>query len=270
MPEGVEVRKSIDFLKYVEGKKIEGYEVIDSNSQVFKKCPLDVFTGNIIHRLFTKGKFIFMELDNDQYVEVHYNMGGSLRTDLSSNTLVDFKFTDGTHLYYQDRRKFGHFTLFKTKQAFQERYNELGADILELDSSGISSIVRYLLARRSRRNIKVAIMDQYIIGGIGNIYATEGLFRQKINPFLTVGELSPNQLEGLLLDIQSLMKESYKLGGMSVIDFELPDGTKAEGKKLLKVYSKSYCPVCEGLLQKEKIGGRGTTYCPHCQHVEED
>ena len=138
----------------------------------------------------------------------------------------------------------------------------LGPEPLEMKADDLS-------ARLSgKRPIKTALMDQKVIAGIGNIYADESLFAAGISPLREAGSLSGAESRRLLSVIQAVLRRSISQCGSSIRDYRDADGNAGAFQNTFKVYGKGgqACSKCGHILQKTRLGGRATVYCPSCQH----
>ena len=120
-----------------------------------------------------------------------------------------------------------------------------------------------------KKKIKPHLLDQTCIAGIGNIYACEALWLAKIHPLTLIGKISDAQMRLLHHGIVSIVKASLKARGTSADSYVDAFGEQGDFEKKLKVYGREGKPCfrCKTVLKKEKIGGRGTVYCPTCQKI---
>ncbi|MFA6993065.1 MAG: zinc finger domain-containing protein [Patescibacteria group bacterium] len=124
-----------------------------------------------------------------------------------------------------------------------------------------------VLARYPNRKIKQLLLDQKLIAGVGNIYADESCFAARILPTRQIKTLKEKEVKLLFTAISRILKLSIKKGGTSADDFVRTDGTKGGFLPYLKVYGRGGqpCKVCRTKIEKIKLNGRGTHYCPRCQ-----
>ena len=125
------------------------------------------------------------------------------------------------------------------------------------------------LLQKRKRPIKTLLLEQHLIGGLGNIYIDEALFRAGIHPLRPAGELSVHEAGTLLRQIRSVLNESIAAGGSSTSDFQKLDGTLGEFQLQHRVYGREErpCKNCGTLVEKILLGGRGTHFCPACQPI---
>jgi len=179
-----------------------------------------------------------------------------------------FHLTNGQKLIYCDARGFGSFRL-QILNDYQklEPYKEIGIDLLNEQVN-----TDYLFAHYQKRKIpiKTALLEQDVISGIGNIYASEILFAARIHPLKKTCELTYQEVKKILILAQSILKEALELGGTSAFDFINPLAKKGNYQTKLNVYgrTKKPCYVCHNLIESREINGRNTFFCPQCQRLE--
>ena len=166
---------------------------------------------------------------------------------------------------YNDSRRFGYIDLFKKKE-LREHFllSKIGVEPL-----GRGLTIEYLQNNFNKRviNIKNALIDQKIIAGIGNIYASEILYKAKINPLREVNSLSKNDLNSIITYTKIILKKSIDVGGTTIRDHMQPDGSLGYFTQKLQVYGKTNekCKTCNSFIVKEVISNRSTFVCRHCQ-----
>ena len=116
-------------------------------------------------------------------------------------------------------------------------------------------------------NVKAFLLNQEYIAGIGNIYADETLFKAGINPMRSLASLNASEQKKIFNSIKTILKESVKLRGTSFNNYVDTDGNKGNFAKKLRVYGRDgqRCVVCDSIIIKTKVAGRGTRHCPKCQ-----
>jgi len=181
----------------------------------------------------------------------------------SKATRLTIKFTDGSHLYFNDQRKFGWVKLVSDEEPRKEgTIQKLGPDALNRKFSA-----EYLKEKLGVRKIKQIILDQSIVSGIGNIYADESLFASRIHPSRKGVLLKEAEIKKLVENIKKVMRLSIQLGGTSLRNYVNSDGQKGTMKEHLKMYGRKgeKCLVCKNTIQRTTVGGRGTYFCGKCQ-----
>ncbi|MDP2934340.1 MAG: zinc finger domain-containing protein, partial [bacterium] len=139
---------------------------------------------------------------------------------------------------------------------------ELGPEPFALTEDKFSEILK-----NKKTKIKVLIMDQKIISGIGNLYASEALFRAKIDPRRPASTLSAKETGKLFEEIKKVLSEAIHYGGSSVDQYVRVSGKPGDYVQYHQVYDRKDepCYKCKGKVKRISLGGRGTYFCPHCQ-----
>ncbi|MEG2620538.1 MAG: DNA-formamidopyrimidine glycosylase [Bacilli bacterium] len=268
MPELVEVEiLKRNLTKEILGKKINKVEVFLDKIVYNKK---EYFIKNIENKLVTdvirKGKWLFIGLEG-LFLVIHFRMEGRLflknMKDLyDRHDYVVFTF-DKFKLYYNDSRLFGKMEIIKKDQLDDfVKDKKLG---IEYDDELLTS--KYLKNKFVKHHvgIKKMLLDQSYITGIGNIYADEILFESKINPRNYANDLSNKNLSDIIKNTKKVFAASLEKNG-TYLDIY---GKRGTFEQLLMVHKRQgeKCYKCGSLIIKEKIGGRGTYYCPICQKM---
>jgi len=180
----------------------------------------------------------------------------------ANTTRVIIKFTDGSGLFFNDLRKFGWVKI--SDQPLKPK----GIDVL--DKKFALSIVEGL-TRKTRKPVKVLLMDQDLITGIGNIYANDSLFLAKVHPQRLSNSLTKKEITLLYKSIKQTISEGLKDLGSSGADeaFILPDGSRGGHQRNFLVYQreKQPCLVCKTIIKRVKHNGRSSFFCPKCQEL---
>jgi formamidopyrimidine-DNA glycosylase len=216
------------------------------------------------------GKFIVVKLDGERYLTLHLGMTGQLLVDpadSSPHTRFVFRLTDGgaseVALEFRDIRKFGRVHL--TQGGPAPRLRALGPDAWLGEWDG-----EYLKARLAKRSapLKAFLLDQRRLAGIGNIYADEILWWTELSPLRPGGSLLSVEVEALAREIPHRLGEGVKFLGCSLSDFVDTMGRQGEFQNWLRAYGRQgqVCGRCGGTFVRVVIAGRGTSYCPDCQH----
>lgn len=165
-------------------------------------------------------------------------------------------------LFFDDTRAFGQLLAVNT-QILQKWpfWRDLGPEPLEIDSAVLATRLK------GNRPIKTALLDQKVIAGIGNIYADESLFRAGILPDRKASLLNKDEIESLLKAIQEILRISISQCGSSIRDYRDADGKMGGFQNRFKVYGRAgkNCKKCGAPLQKIRLSGRATVFCPNCQ-----
>jgi formamidopyrimidine-DNA glycosylase len=182
----------------------------------------------------------------------------------SNHTRVVFKFTKGT-MYFNDQRMFGWVKVGRTEEINKMDFLEkLGPEPFDITIEDFGKRVK-----KSKRAIKLTIMDQEVISGVGNIYANDALWEAGIDPRTSSSNLSIDQLAILLEKIQLVLSEGIKYGGATAADAKYIDlhGLGGKYQEHFRVYDSEgkLCKRCKGVITKFVLGGRGTYVCQKCQ-----
>jgi formamidopyrimidine-DNA glycosylase len=179
-----------------------------------------------------------------------------------------FFFNDGKMMALSDVRKFAKVELWKTDDLLNSKeFKTLGPEPLENDFT-FAKFKEILKNKKGK--VKQVLMDQNVIAGIGNIYASEALWQAKIYPEKNVAKLNEKELKSLYDGIKKVLTLGIKLGGESFSDYRKPDGTKGDFDTERKAYRREglKCSRCGTKIKRIKFGGRSTFFCPSCQKLQ--
>ncbi|MBS4199942.1 DNA-formamidopyrimidine glycosylase [Bacillus sp. FJAT-49732] len=270
LPEVEVVRRSL--VELVAGKKIidvnVGWPKIIKRPEQYEQFQ-DALKGQTIHDVDRKGKFLVFLLDDYSLVS-HLRMEGNYRLQktedpVDKHTHVIFRFSDGKELRYRDVRKFGTMHLFsKGSEWTVPPLSNLGPEPFS-DEFTFEYFKGKLM--KTERSIKGVLLDQTVITGLGNIYVDEVLFRSRIHPLRIANTLTDQEILELREQASTTLKESIDAGGSSVNTYMNSHGLSGTYQNELKVYGRKdqECYRCGAAVQKIKVAGRGTHFCPTCQ-----
>ena len=235
-------------------------------------------TGKKIVRLSRRAKYILVDLADDNVLVLHLGMSGRVRIERpGSNAPAEkhdhFKLAldGGTQVTLNDARRFGMvFDLPANDLPIHRAFKDLGPEPLDSEFGP-----DYLSAKLKNKTqpIKLAIMDQRVVVGVGNIYASEALHRAGISPKRQAGRISRARLIQLVEEIRNVLNDAIADGGSSLRDHRTAYGEFGYFQQRLSVYARAGqpCKACKEqtgetyLIEKAVQGGRATYYCPHCQ-----
>ena len=185
------------------------------------------------------------------------------------STRVQIDFTDGSHLFFNDQRKFGWIKLVPTTMVEQMPFfQKVGPEPLDPKTKSEEFIQR--VRRRSGSMIKPVILDQAVIAGVGNIYADECLWAAHIHPETRAGKLSDEQLNTLFIELVKILQLSIDQGGSTDRNYVDAEGRKGNYLKFANVFRREG-QAChrhpDQEILKIRVAGRGTHICPVCQVV---
>ncbi len=231
-----------------------------------------LLTGARVTGFRRRGKFMFMRLDNGWSVLIHLGMSGRMLLDAppAAHEHLTLEMEDGTRLGFVDPRRFGVLDLVRTADEDQHKLiARMGPEPLGNEFSA-PQLAQALKGRAS--TIKAALLDQQIVAGIGNIYASEALFRAGIDPRRAAGRISARRIEALVGAIRDTLREAIAAGGSSLRDYVQPSGELGYFQHGWKVYGRAGepCERCPGLAACPGIrcitqSGRSTFFCPKTQ-----
>lgn len=243
--------------------------------------------GATISQIRRRAKVLLIDLSTDHTLVVHLKMTGQLvyrgeqvfgaghpNESLigalpDKSTRVTLQFTDGSHLYFNDQRKFGWMRLMPTLEVPNIDFmKKVGPEPLEADFTAQEFAARF--TRRAKTSIKAALLDQSVVAGVGNIYADESLWGAKVHPKRLVGSLTDNEFIQLYTELRAVMNLAIEKGGSTDKNYVNAEGKRGSYMDFARVFRREglACPRCGAEIIKFKAAGRGTHICPVCQ-VEE-
>ncbi|PKK40094.1 Formamidopyrimidine-DNA glycosylase [Clostridiaceae bacterium JG1575] len=239
--------------------------------------------GQRIDTVHREGKAILLELSCQETLLIHLRMTGQLlvttpqspeslkETLPNSSTRMEFSLSKECTLWFNDTRRFGQVTLLTPLERTLHPYlSTLGPDPLDPEVS--AKTLETILQRRPTHRIKPALLDQHNLAGLGNIYCDEALFLAGIHPERRVGSLSSAELHRLFESIREVLTLSLSKGGSTRRDYRLVDGKEGRYLEEAFVYGRTGAPCrrCNTPIEKSKVSGRGTHFCPRCQSLGQE
>jgi formamidopyrimidine-DNA glycosylase len=283
MPELPELEALVrDIGPHVTGRTIVG--VVLHKPKLFNAAPglgLEDLRGKKIEKVWRRGKFTIWELSGELSLIIHLKLAGQLvlqdreRREVAhgghpvpmwgaplphKSTHVVFCLDDGSILYLTDIRQFARLHLLPDTEV---------ARFLKKQRIGVEPLTRRFTAsqfaeklRRRSIPLKTTIMDQSVVGGVGNIYADESLWRAKLNPKRPANSLTDAEITRLHRSIRAVLDYAVREGAAFV-----PHGKAISDREFPYCHGRagSPCPRCKTMIEKEWVGGRGTHFCPKCQ-----
>ncbi len=228
-----------------------------------------LLAGETVNTLVRRGKYILIGTDAGTAL-LHLGMSGSLRiidddTPAAKHDHIDIVLSSGKVIRFNDPRRFGSL-LWSDKDPLQHKLlAALGPEPLTDEFDG-----DYLYAKSRNRkvSIKQLIMNSNIVVGVGNIYASESLFRAGIRPTRQAGKVSKKRYLKLVEEIKTVLADAIEMGGTTLRDFHGSDGKPGYFRIKLKVYGRAGdpCEKCGSEIKHIVQGQRATYYCTSCQH----
>lgn len=269
MPELPEVETTVRALrKPLIGSKITGVRSYWPN-HIANSTARDLeerITGQEITAVSRRGKYLLFPLSNNDTLIIHLRMSGHLAV-VSANLPIHkhdrtvFELANGRELRFRDQRKFGKLYVVRDPETILFK---LGPEPLEADFT--PSVLKARLQGRHRA-LKSLLLDQTFIAGIGNIYADEALFYSQLHPQRLANTLTDDQIQALHLAIQKVLKLGIEREGASIDLYTKPDGSRGDMQNAVAVFHRTGKPCyhCGTPIQRTKLGGRSTHFCPQCQ-----
>ena len=272
LPEVETVKNAL--LKAVDKANITKVSIYNNR---FRKIIPDDFArrieGTQIAAIRRKAKYLLLELDNGLSVIWHLGMSGKVKIsdfppekkEKHDHVMIE---TDKATLVFNDARRFGMLTYAETSGLGRcSLFAHIGTDPFDERLDGL-----YLSNKLQNKKIpiKAALLDQSIVNGIGNIYASEALFDAGIDPMRPAGNLSQKDCGRLVQSVRKILRQAIEAGGSSIHDYRKPDGSLGYFQNMHCVYNKTgqKCPGCTcniaqtGGIKKIVQAGRSTFYCP--------
>lgn len=284
LPEVETVKRGLQ--KFIVGRQVKA--VSTDNPKSFPNAPTDVnvfLKSAKVTNVRRRAKVLLIDLSTDYSLMIHLKMTGQLvfidrlerfgaghpNESLVSmlpdkSTRVTLEFSDGSHLYFNDQRKFGWMRLMPTIEIPNVDFmKKVGPEPLEDDFTPSQFEARF--KRRARTSIKAALLDQTVIAGVGNIYADESLWGAKIHPLRLVGSLTSLEFKRLHKEVREVMNLAIEKGGSTNRNYVNAEGKRGSYMDFARVFRREGlpCPRCGAEIIKFKAAGRGTHICPHCQ-----
>jgi formamidopyrimidine-DNA glycosylase len=264
LPEVETIRSALEPL--LVGRRIERVAIRDE--RLTRPEPPEAvaqqLAGERIEAVERRGKYLLVRVGGGRVLLVHLRMTGSFRADDDLHTRAVLDLDDGTSVTYRDVRRFGTWLLLDAGDVEPYLAARLGQEPLER---------RFTLGRLAGRRapVKAAILDQRTVPGLGNIYADEALWRARIHPLRPAGSLDEEELRRLRRGIRDALRAGIARQGATLRDYATPDGAAGEMQREFKVYGRGGepCVRCRTPIEKTRVGGRGTWFCPGCQQQTE-
>jgi formamidopyrimidine-DNA glycosylase len=247
--------------------------------------------GRTVEALDRRAKYLLARLDDGEVLVMHLGMTGSFSIDVANGAAsvsgrfahpqpdipkhehIVFHLGDGTAVRYSDARRFGLMDLIRADTLESHAlFKGLGVEPL---SPAFTPAWLASKLKGKATSIKAALVDQRLIAGLGNIYASEALYRARISPLKLAGSLATKsgkptaKTEALVAAVKAVLEDAIKAGGSSLRDYKRADGSLGSFQHRFKVYGREGKPCPRkgrgGTVRRIVQGGRSTFYCPTCQ-----
>jgi formamidopyrimidine-DNA glycosylase len=224
--------------------------------------------GQRVVQVGRRAKYLLVELERGGLV-IHLGMSGSLRVLAADAPLLahdhwELQLDTGRVLRFNDPRRFGSLHYTAGPPDAHPLLAQLGPEPLDA-AFGAASL--HALARRRRVAVKAFLMDQRVVVGVGNIYASEALFRAGIDPRRAAGRVSLARYARLVDAVRAVLSEAIQVGGTTLRDYVNAEGTPGYFRQQLYVYERAGqdCRSCGTPIRQLVLGQRSSYYCPRCQ-----
>jgi formamidopyrimidine-DNA glycosylase len=267
LPEVETIRRGVS--PRIVGRRVEELHVYDRRLRWPVPADLSVrLRGRTIDSLERRSKYLLFRIGNDTLL-VHLGMTGSLRIfdhapERRPHDHVDLVFDDGTTLRYRDPRRFGAMLWVGGPVEAHPLLRDLGPE--PFDAAFDANHV-WRATRRRRIAIKLALMDNHLVVGVGNIYASESLFRAGIRPGTAAHRLSKARAARLVDSVRHVLTDAMAKGGSTLRDYVDSRGEPGYFQLGYFVYGRAGepCRVCGTTVRATRHGQRASYYCPRCQ-----
>lgn len=283
MPELPEVETiRLGLSRLIVNKTIKRIELLSKSSFAGDSKKV---VGQKVKRVWRRAKMLGIDLSGYLTLLFHLKMSGQLIYDgrerfigghptadmkgqmPNKATRVIFEFGDRSKLYFNDQRRFGWVKVVDSKKLSDKNglLGSLGPEPLEGSFSW--QVLKNNLKRHQKMPIKVALMDQGVVAGLGNIYVNEVCFNAGLDPRTSVKDLTDDHFKKLYKGVVKALMNGIKYGGSTLAYFVDAEGNRGYFLDYAYVYGRGgmKCKKCQGIIIKFQLGGRGTYYCPKCQ-----
>jgi formamidopyrimidine-DNA glycosylase len=273
LPEVETVRRRL--APVLEGRRFEQVRIDDPRLT----RPLDrdevarELEGERVAQVDRRGKYLIVRFDSGRALLIHLRMTGSLLHAAAGKLPDDphrravIRLDDSSDVAYRDVRRFGTWLLLEPDEVETYVDARVGREPL-----GEAYKAKHLAERlRGRRApVKAAVLDQRTVAGVGNIYADEALWRARIHPLTPAAALTAGEIRALHRGLRRALEQGIARQGSTLRDYRTPDGEPGAMQHEFRVYGRGGepCERCGTPIEKIRVAGRGTWYCPSCQRLE--
>ena len=307
MPELPEVETTKTSLTPLLGQKVTAIKIFQPKLRWVMPDDLDALVDYVLDSVERRAKYLILNFSSTvsnitpqadrpktRQLLIHLGMSGSLQqlsygTDKRKHDHLVIEFTntnnERSQLHYYDPRRFGSVLWYQDYGS--KLLDHLGPEPLSdaftadylyhfiqrtkstENNKAVETAISNKPSRPITRPIKSVIMEQQVVVGVGNIYATESLYLSGIHPATPAHHLSYDQITTLVGHIKTILQKAIKLGGSTLRDFTVADGQTGYFQQTLNVYGRQgeSCPSCNTPLDNIKLNGRASVYCSNCQPI---
>jgi formamidopyrimidine-DNA glycosylase len=270
LPEVETVRRSLEMI--LPGRTVTDICVRESRLRfaVDEARLTDLILRRKVKKLTRRAKYLIIHFTKGGCLIVHLGMTGQVlilpaAAPLDKHDHVIFTLSNGLEMRFRDPRRFGCLIAVEEKNLRDHAaLKNLGPEPL---ADAFTAEYLFRRSRKSKKPVKNFIMDQQIIVGVGNIYASEALFLAGIHPLRAAGRISLERWQKLHATIRQVLQEAIALGGTTIDDFRNSDGSSGYFQQKLRAYGRKGepCSQCQATIRSQVVAGRSTFYCPNCQ-----
>jgi formamidopyrimidine-DNA glycosylase len=258
----------------LQGRRFERVEITDPRlTRPFDR--IDVareLEGERVSAVDRRGKYLIVRFESGRALLIHLRMTGAVLTGAAASAEDDphrravVTLDDGTDVAYRDVRRFGTWLLLEPAEVDTYIDARVGSEPLG-ETYRARDLALKLAGRRAP--VKAALLDQRTVAGVGNIYADEALWRARIHPLTPAALLDLAEVKALHRAVRTALRNGIARQGSTLRDYRLPDGGSGSMQHEFKVYGRGGepCERCGTPIDKIRVAGRGTWYCPNCQRL---
>jgi formamidopyrimidine-DNA glycosylase len=254
----------------LEGRTLERVEISDARL-TRPLDPVEVareLEGERVAHVDRRGKYLILRFESGRALLVHLRMTGSFRIggEADPHDRAVLSLGGGPDVSYRDVRRFGTWLLLEPEEVDAYVDVRVGREPLE-DAYRAKHLAERLAGRRAP--VKAVLLDQRTVAGVGNIYADEALWRARIHPLRPAESLGPGEVKELHRAVRQALRVGIRRQGSTLRDYRQPDGAEGGAQHEFKVYGRGGepCERCGTPIDKIRVAGRGTWYCPSCQRL---
>ena len=270
LPEVETIRSRLE--PHLTGRCFEAVEILDPRLTRPEESDAVAASleGERVRVLLRRGKYLVVCFESGRHLLVHLRMTGGLFHTSAGPLGADpyrravVRLDDGSDVAYRDVRRFGTWNLLEPGELDDYLRARIGPEPL---GSGFSAhVLRTGFAGR-RASVKAALLDQRVAAGVGNIYADEALWRARVHPLRPAAGLAPEEITRLHRALRKALRLGIARQGATLRDYAGPSGEPGRMQEEFKVYGREGepCERCGTPIEKTRVAGRGTWYCPSCQ-----
>ncbi len=269
LPEAETIGRAL--AKALAGRTIRDVEVF---TPAMRTALYPLKTASLPGRVFTsvrrRGRYLVAALDDGRGLVMHFGMSGVVRVEPASvprrkHEHVFIHLDDGNVFRFECTRRFSLLEIHRLDDSgMPQMLASLGMEPLSGDFTGEKLFAAF---QKRKTPVKVALMDNAIVCGIGNIYATETLFACRIDPRRRADTVTLEECRDIVRHSRRILQHAIECGGTTISDFKSVDGSEGKFVLHLQIYGKygSPCPECRSIISSCQLGGRTSAFCPECQ-----